>query len=110
MLCKQQNAALRRGLRAYTVGFSASCSTSSSDASVQAYRAVAYLRTVDPAVQTYLSFLIARSRVSPKRVHSIPRLELCGSLVVAQIAKMLLDELTRPIPSTVLWTDSTMVL
>ncbi len=50
-----------------------------SDASEQAYRAVAYLRTVDPAGQTYLSFLIARSRVTPKRVHSIPRLELCGS-------------------------------
>ncbi len=40
-----------------------------SDASVQAYGAVAYLRTVDPAGQTYLSFLIARSRVTPKRVH-----------------------------------------
>ncbi len=50
-----------------------------SDASEQAYGAVAYLRTVDPAGQTYLSFLIARSRFTPKRVHSIPRLELCHS-------------------------------
>ncbi len=50
-----------------------------SDASEQAYGAVAYLRTVDPASQTYLSFLIARSRVTPKRVHSIPRLELSRS-------------------------------
>ncbi len=77
-----------------------------SDASEQAYGAVAYLRTVDPASQTYLSFLIARSRVTPKRVHSIPRLELCGSLVAAQLAKLLADELTLPIHSTVLWTDS----
>ncbi|KAI2661983.1 ORF V: Enzymatic polyprotein [Labeo rohita] len=38
-----------------------------SDASEQAYGAVAYLRTVDPAGQTCLSFLIAHSRVTPKR-------------------------------------------
>ncbi len=81
-----------------------------SDASEQAYGAVAYLRTVDPAGQTYLSFLITRSRVTPKQVHSIPRLELCGSLVAAQLAKLLADELTLPIHSTVLWTDSTTVL
>ncbi|KAL0151370.1 hypothetical protein M9458_053364 [Cirrhinus mrigala] len=81
-----------------------------SDASEQAYGAVAYLRTVDPAGQTGLSFLIAHSRVTPKRVHSIPRLELCGSLVAAQLAKLLANELTLPIHSTVLWTDSTTVL
>ncbi|XP_067260302.1 uncharacterized protein [Chanodichthys erythropterus] len=81
-----------------------------SDASEQAYGAVAYLRTVNPAGQTYLSFLIARSRVTPKRVHSIPRLELCGSLVAAQLAKLLANELTLTIQSTVLWTDSTTVL
>ncbi len=56
-----------------------------SDASEQAYGAVAYLRTTDQGGQTYLSFIIARSRVTPKRVHSIPRLELCGSLVAAQV-------------------------
>ncbi|KAI2646144.1 ORF V: Enzymatic polyprotein [Labeo rohita] len=81
-----------------------------SDASEQAYGAVAYLRTVDPAGQTCLSFLIACSRVTPKRVHSIPRLELCGSLVAAQLAKLLANKLTLPIHSTVLWTDSTTVL
>ncbi len=82
-------------------------STSSQMASEQAYGAVAYLRTVDPTGQTFLSFLIVRSRVTPKRVHSIPRLKLCGSLVAAQLAKLLADELTLPIHSTVLWTDST---
>lgn len=81
-----------------------------SDASEQAYGAVAYLRTVDPAGQTYLSFLITRPRVTPKRVHSIPRLELCGSLVAAQLAKLLANELTLTIQCTVLWTDSTTVL
>ncbi|XP_016393730.1 uncharacterized protein LOC107728153 [Sinocyclocheilus rhinocerous] len=81
-----------------------------SDASEQAYGAVAYLRTTDQDGQTYLSFILARSRVTPKRAHSIPRLELCGSLVAAQLSKLLENELTLPIKSISLWTDSTTVL
>ncbi|XP_056121116.1 uncharacterized protein LOC130099439 [Rhinichthys klamathensis goyatoka] len=81
-----------------------------SDASEQAYGAVAYLRTTDQEGRTYLSFIIARSRVTPRRAHSIPRLELCGSLVAAQLAKLLEKELTLPIKSISLWTDSTTVL
>lgn len=81
-----------------------------SDASQQAYGAVAYLRCVDKADQVYLSFVVAQSRVSPKRLHSIPRLELCGALVAAQLARMLDKELTVPISQTTLWTDSTTVL
>ncbi len=74
-----------------------------SDASVHAYGAVAYLRTVDPAGQTYLSFLIARSRVTSKRVHYYSPIGDLWELRVSQLAKL-------PIHSTVLWTDSTMVL
>lgn len=81
-----------------------------SDASEQAYGAVAYLRTTDQEGQPHLSFILARSRVTPKRSHSIPRLELCGSLVAAQLAKLLGNELTLPIQNTFLWTDSTTVL
>ncbi|KAF7656537.1 hypothetical protein LDENG_00039940 [Lucifuga dentata] len=81
-----------------------------SDASEQAYGAVAYLRTVDSMDQVHLSFILARARVSPKRTHSIPRLELCGALVAAQLSRLLQRELTLPIEGTVLWTDSTTVL
>ncbi len=81
-----------------------------SDASEQAYGAVAYLRTADKRGQVYLSFMVARSRVAPKRSHSIPRLELCGALVAAQLAKLLQKELTLQIETTVLWTDSSTVL
>ncbi|XDV26786.1 hypothetical protein PO909_030419 [Leuciscus waleckii] len=81
-----------------------------SDASEQAYGAVAYLRTIDQEGRTYLSFIIARSCVTSKRAHSIPRLDLCGSLVAAQLAKLLENELTPRIKSISLWTDSTTVL
>ncbi len=81
-----------------------------SDASEQAYGAVAYLRTTDQGGETYLSFIIAHSSITPKRAHSIPKLELCGSLVAAQLAKLLENELTLHVQCISLWTDSTTVL
>ena len=80
------------------------------DASEQAYRAVAYLRTEDKSSQTHLSLILAHSRVAPKCLHSIPCLELCAALVAAQLAHVLERELSLKIAHTVLWSDSTTVL
>ncbi|KAG1926322.1 guanine nucleotide-binding protein G(I)/G(S)/G(O) subunit gamma-2 [Pimephales promelas] len=80
------------------------------DASEQAYGAVAYMRTENKEGQIHLSFILARSRVAPRRLHSIPRLELCGALVAAQLAHILERELTLTVARTVLWSDSTTVL
>ncbi|XP_063062170.1 uncharacterized protein LOC134455033 [Engraulis encrasicolus] len=80
------------------------------DASEQAYGSVSYLRSQDPEGRVTLSFLMARSRVAPKKQHSMPRLELCSAVVGAQLAKLLQEELTLPIRETVLWSDSTTVL
>lgn len=68
------------------------------DTSEQAYWAVAYLRMVGSDGRTHLAFVMARSRVAPKR------------LTGAQISKLVGNELTLGIETTVLWTDSTTVL
>ncbi|KAJ7997480.1 hypothetical protein DPEC_G00229450 [Dallia pectoralis] len=81
-----------------------------SDASEQAYGSVAYLRTETSQGKVYLSFLLARSRVAPKRLHSMPRLELCAAVTGAQLSKLLERELTMKVDKTTLWTDSTTVL
>ncbi|KAJ8286056.1 hypothetical protein GJAV_G00034060 [Gymnothorax javanicus] len=65
------------------------------DASEQAYEAVAYLRTVGDDGTTHLAFIMARSRVAPRRLQSMPRLELCGALTGAQLAKLLIFVGTR---------------
>ncbi|XP_028301819.1 uncharacterized protein LOC114462917 [Gouania willdenowi] len=79
------------------------------DASEQAYGAVAYL-TVYAGDTIHTSFVMARSRVAPKRQQSIPRLELCAALAGAQLAKLIETEMSLPLRQTVLWSDSTTVL
>ncbi|KAJ7997224.1 hypothetical protein DPEC_G00226750 [Dallia pectoralis] len=79
------------------------------DASEKAYGSVAYMRTEDSNGKLHLS-IMARSRVAPKQLHSMPRLELCAAVTGAQLAKLLEKELTLKIDKTTLWTDSTTVL
>lgn len=81
-----------------------------SNASKSSYGAVAYLRTEDHLGKIHLSFVLARSRVAPKRVLSVPRLELCAAVIGAQLTNLLRKELSLPLRQTVLWTDSTTVL
>ncbi len=80
------------------------------DATEQAYGSVAYLRTENPERGLEVAFITARSRVAPKKQQTIPRLELCAALTGAQLAKVLRTELTLPIHSITLWSDSTTVL
>lgn len=81
-----------------------------SDASESSYGAVAYLCTKDKLGKIHLSFVLARSRVAPKRVLSLPRLELCADVIGAQFTNLLKKELNLPLCHTVLWTDCTTVL
>lgn len=78
------------------------------DASERAYGAVAYLRVREQQRHTSTSFLMARSRVVPRKQVSIARLELCAAATGALLAKLLQAELT--IQFIYLWTDSTAVL
>ncbi|KAL0199202.1 hypothetical protein M9458_007742, partial [Cirrhinus mrigala] len=79
------------------------------DASEKAYGSVAYLR-VETGEDIQVAFIMARSRVAPKKQLSMPRLELCAALSGAQLAKTLSSELTLNIRQTVMWSDSTTVL
>lgn len=79
------------------------------DASEQAYGAVAYLR-ISGGNEVLTSFVMARSRVAPKKTISIPRLELCAALSGSQLANLLVKELSVPLHNVTLWSDSTTVL
>ncbi|XP_013856342.1 uncharacterized protein LOC106512222, partial [Austrofundulus limnaeus] len=80
------------------------------DASERAYGSVAYLRTTTHDGDVHMAFILARSRVAPKKCLSMPRLELSAALTGAQLVKLVLDELTLTISQVICWSDSTTVL
>ncbi|KAJ8400621.1 hypothetical protein AAFF_G00393900 [Aldrovandia affinis] len=50
------------------------------------------------------------SRVAPKPLHSMQKLELCVAVTGAQLTKVIQKDLTLKVDQTILWTDSTTVL
>lgn len=64
------------------------------DASESAYGSVAYLSGENPHGQVHVAFVLARSRVAPKKQQSMPRLELCTALTGAQLTQLIQKELT----------------
>jgi hypothetical protein len=78
-----------------------------SDASERAFGAVGYLRFELPDGNVKVAFVLAKAKVAPVKYVSMPRLELCGCLMSARMASVLLKELRIKIRRVVLFTDST---
>ncbi|XP_076652421.1 uncharacterized protein LOC143358832 [Halictus rubicundus] len=79
------------------------------DASERAYAAAVYLTVRRPSGTT-TSLLLAKSRVSPIKTQSIPRLELCGAVLLARLLACLLASLDLRGTPVYCWTDSTVAL
>ncbi|XP_051864315.1 uncharacterized protein LOC127566331 [Drosophila albomicans] len=79
------------------------------DASQGAYGAALYAR-VETTGQVSVSLLAAKTRVAPIKTVSLPRLELCGALLLAELSAAPLPHFPTPDAETYLWTDSTIVL
>lgn len=80
-----------------------------SDASSMGYGACSYLRYVNEN-KVHCSLVIAKARVAPTKVVSIPRLELTAAAVSTKISAMLKGELDMKIDREFFWTDSKVVL
>ncbi|XP_021964268.1 uncharacterized protein LOC110859615 [Folsomia candida] len=86
----------------YLVGFS--------DASEQAYSAVVYLVYYDEKGNG-LSYLVSsKTRVAPVRQQSLPRLELCGALLLAEFMPLVAKALKMNFTDMVAYADSTLTL
>jgi hypothetical protein len=81
-----------------------------SDASEDAYAGVAYLRGEDNQGGIHVRLVMAKTKVSPLKRLTIPRLELCGSHLLAKVLHHLKDVYHIPPQHVYAWTDSTIVL
>jgi len=81
-----------------------------SDASENAYSGVVYFRMVDSLDHIHVSLVMSKTKVSPIKRLSIPRLELCGAQVLACLLTYVKDTLQIPMSHVFAWTDSTIVL
>ncbi|GFW13013.1 integrase catalytic domain-containing protein [Trichonephila clavipes] len=80
------------------------------DSSEKAYCAVIYIWSKD-ATQTVVSRLLtSKTRVSPVKPQSLPRLELCSALLLANLLQATLPTLTVSISETFAWSDSKITL
>ena len=66
------------------------------DASESGYGAVIYLRSVDKQECVHCSFVISRSRVTPIRTITVPRLKLVAAVVCFDLASLTCRELRLP--------------
>ncbi|KAJ8982292.1 hypothetical protein NQ317_008021 [Molorchus minor] len=81
-----------------------------SDASIEAFGACVYIRSISMDGHCQISLVLAKSKVAPIKSVTIPRLELCGSLVLAQIVNKAKLSMSITFDEVYLWCDSSVAL
>lgn len=81
-----------------------------SDASEKAIAAAAYLKSTTSDGQTSVRFIMGKSKLAPIKGHTVPRLELCASVLAIEIAEIIASQLDFGTDRMFFHTDSTVVL
>lgn len=80
------------------------------DSSERGYAAITYLRTYRNDGY-FIYFICSKSRVAPLKTISIPRLELCAAVLLAELIEFVLNTYTQiSFNKIYCWTDSTVAL
>ncbi|CAI6344131.1 unnamed protein product [Macrosiphum euphorbiae] len=85
------------------------------DASQEAYGACVYTRTQNSNGDVETALYVSKSRVAPLHATTIPRLELCGAVLLSDLTTEVISELKKlninlHQRDVVLWSDSTVVI
>jgi hypothetical protein len=80
------------------------------DASTKAYGAVIYIRVTDFSDKHYTNILCSKVRIAPIKIITVPRLELCAALLLAELANKVKNALDINFNNCFLWSDSLIVL
>ncbi|XP_055633964.1 uncharacterized protein LOC129774271 [Toxorhynchites rutilus septentrionalis] len=80
------------------------------DASKDAYGACLYIRSEDANGNVKVKLLTSKSKVTPLKPISIPRLELCAALLASRLFEKVVAALNPSSSQNYFWSDSTVVL
>nr|CAI5853403.1 unnamed protein product [Callosobruchus analis] len=80
------------------------------DASERAYGACIYIRSFSASVGYSSNILCAKTRVAPLKLVSLPRLEWCGAVLLANLAKRVCSALNINFDRKYYYTDSMVAL
>ncbi|XP_008179917.1 uncharacterized protein LOC103308404 [Acyrthosiphon pisum] len=80
------------------------------DASQIAYGGCVYFRQQVSDELCHVQLLCAKSRVAPTKTQTIPRLELCGAHLLAELISRVEKSMGLSLHNTHCWTDSTVAL
>lgn len=80
------------------------------DASNAAYAAVVYLRVESLTQSIQVSLLMAKTKVAPIKVQSIPRLELCAAVLLTRLITFVQTTMQLQKAPVYCWSDSSVVL
>ena len=80
------------------------------DASTLAYAAVVYVRAVYGDGTVSSEIVVAKTKVAPLKTVSVPRLELCGAVLLSELLVAVSTALDIPSQNWHGWSDSTAVL
>ncbi|XP_033218218.1 uncharacterized protein LOC117173686 [Belonocnema kinseyi] len=80
------------------------------DASAKAYGACLYLRSSGTQGNHHCALICSKSRVSPLKTTSLPRLELRAALLLAQLYSATVKSLQLQFSKIYFWSDSTIAL
>ena len=81
-----------------------------SDASEKIIASSAYLKLVDKSGISHTGFVFGKAKVVPNHAHTIPRLELCASVLAVEVADLVTRHLDLPLDCVHYYTDSRIVL
>lgn len=82
------------------------------DSSQRGFAGVVFLRVIDMDDNIKVFFVLSKARVAPIKVVSLPRLELCAAVLLADLLKFVSEvyQPLMPISAMVAWSDSTVAL
>lgn len=81
------------------------------DASERAYAGVVYLKTKNDNGQVTVRLIASKTKLAPrKNTMTLPRLELCGALLLSKLMDKILKSLQKPDVPIYGWTDSLVVM